>query len=71
MKTSQTFKLRFLMLQLIKQLTIKSLTAASTQKVKHTHQLVMKQILQATLKLVLQGNNSQLQTIARLLVTNK
>ena len=71
MKTSQTFKLRFLMLQLIKQLTIKSLIAASTQKDKHTHQLEMKQILQATLKLVLQGNNSQLQTIARLLVTNK
>ena len=51
----------FLMLKLIKQLTIKSLTAASTQKDKHTNQLEMKQFLQATLKQVLQVNNSQLQ----------
>ena len=70
-KTNKTFKLLFLMLKLIKQLTIKSLTVASIQKVKHTNQLEMKQFLQAIRKQVLQGNNSQLQTIARLLVTNK
>ena len=58
------------MLKLIKQLTIKSLTVASTQKVKHTNQLEMKQFLQAILKQVLQGNNSQPQKIVMLLVTN-
>ena len=51
------------MLQLIKQLTIELLTAATTQKDKHTHQLGMKQFLQALLKQVLQGNNSQPQEI--------
>ena len=70
-KINKTFKPLFLMLKLIKQLTIELLTVASTQKDKHTHQLEMKQFLQAILKQVLQGNNSQLQTIARLLVTNK
>ena len=70
-KTSQTFKLLFLMLQLIKQLTIKSLTAASTKKVKHTHQLEVKQILQATHKQVLQVNNLQLQETVILRGTNK
>ena len=48
----------------------KSLTVASTQKVKHTNQLEMKQFLQAILKQVLQGNNSQPQEIVMLLVTN-
>ena len=69
-KTNKTFKHLFLMLKLIKQLTIKSLTAASTQKDKHTNQLEMKQFLQATLKQVLQVNNSQLQETVMLLVTN-
>ena len=69
-KTNKTFKLLFLMLKLIKQLTIKSLTAASTQKDKHINQLEMKQFLQAILKQVLQGNNSQLQEIVMLPVTN-
>ena len=59
------------MRKLIKQLTIKSLTVASTQKVKHTNQLEMKQFLQAILKPVLQGNNSQLQEIVILRGTNK
>ena len=71
MKINQTFKLLFLMLKLIKQLTIKLLTVASTQKVKHTHRLEMKQFLQAILKLVLQVNNSQLQETVILRVTNK
>ena len=71
MKINQTFKLLFLMRKLIKQLTIKSLTAASTQKDKHTHQLEMKQFLQAILKQVLQGNNSQPQETVMLLVTNQ
>ena len=70
-KTNKTFKLLFLMLKLIKQLTIKSLTAASTQKDKHTNQLEMKQFLQATRKQVLQVNNSQLQETVMLLVTNR
>ena len=70
-KTNKTFKLLFLMRKLIKQLTIKSLTVASTQKVKHTNQLEMKQFLQAILKPVLQGNNSQLQEIVILRGTNK
>ena len=69
-KTNKTFKLLFLMLKLIKQLTIELLTAASTKKVKHTNQLEMKQFLQAILKQVLQGNNSQPQEIVMLLVTN-
>ena len=69
-KTNKTFKLLFLTLKLIKQLIIKSLTVASTQKVKHTNQLEMKQFLQAILKQVLQGNNSQPQEIVMLLVTN-
>ena len=70
-KTNKTFKLLFLMRKLIKQLTIKSLTVASTQKVKHTNQLEMKQFLQAILKPVLQGNNSQLQETVILRGTNK
>ena len=69
-KTNKTFKLLFLILKLIKQLTIKLLTAASTQKVKHTHQLEKKQFLQAILKQVLQGNNTQPQEIVMLPVTN-
>ncbi len=71
MKINQTFKLLFLMRKLIKQLTIKSLTVANTQKVNHTNQLEMKQFLQAIRKQVLQGNNSQPQEIVILLVTNK
>ena len=70
-KTNQTFKLRSLMLQLIKQLIIKKLIAASTQKVNHTNQLEVKQILRAILKKVLLVNNSQLQEIVKSLVTNK
>ena len=70
MKINQTFKLLFLMRKLIKQLTIKSLTVASTQKVNHTNQLEMKQFLQATRKQVLQVNNSQPQETVMLLVTN-
>ena len=70
-KTNKTFKLLFLMRKLIKQLTIKSLTVASTQKVKHTNQLEMKQFLQAIRKQVLQGNNSQPQETVILRGTNK
>ena len=70
-KTNKTFKLLFLMQKPIKQLTIKSLTVANTQKVNHTNQLEMKQFLQAIRKQVLQGNNSQLQETVTLLVTNR
>ena len=71
MKINQTFKLLFLMRKLIKQPTIKLLTVASTQKIKHTHQLEMKQSLQAIRKQVLQVNNSQLQETVILRGTNK
>ena len=68
-KTSQTFKLLFLMQQLIKQLTI-SLSKVALLQVNYTNLLEMKQILQATHKQVLQDNNLQLQTTVISLVTS-
>ena len=68
-KTSQTFKLLFLMQQLIKQLTI-SLSKVTLLQVNYTSLLEMKQILQATHKQVLQDNNLQLQTTVKSLVTS-
>ena len=68
-KTSQTFKLLFLMQQLIKQLTI-SLSKVTLLQVNYTSLLEMKQILQATHKRVLQDNNLQLQTTVISLVTS-
>ena len=68
-KTSQTFKLLFLMQQLIKQLTI-SLSKVTLLQGNFTNLLELKQILQATRKQVLQVNNSQLQATVKSLVTN-
>ena len=69
MKTSQTFKLRFLMQLLSKQLTI-SLSKVTLLQVNFTNLLEVKQIWQAIRKKVLQVNNLQLQTTAISLVTN-
>ena len=68
-KTNKTFKLLFLMQQLIKQLTI-SLSKVTLLQVNYTSLLEMKQILQATHKRVLQDNNLQLQTTVISLVTS-
>ena len=68
-KTNKTFKLLFLMQQLIKQLTI-SLSKVALLQVNYTNLLEMKQILQATHKQVLQDNNLQLQTTVISLVTS-
>ena len=69
MKTSQTFKLRFLMQLLSKQLTI-SLSKVTLLQVNFTNLLEVKQIWQAIRKKVLQVNNLQLQATAISLVTN-
>ena len=69
MKTNQTFKLRFLMLQLIKQLTI-SLSKEVLLQVNYINLLEMKQIWQAIRKKALLVNNLQLQTTVTSQVTN-
>ena len=69
MKTNQTFKLRFLMLQLIKQLTI-SLSKEVLLQVNYINLLEMKQIWQAIRKKALQVNNLQLLATVTSLVTN-
>ena len=69
MKTSQTFKLLFLMQLLSKQLTI-SLSKVTLLQVNFTNLLEVKQIWQAIRKKVLQVNNLQLQATAISLVTN-
>ena len=69
MKTSQTFKLRFLMQLLSKQLTI-SLSKVTLLQVNFTNLLEMKQIWQAIRKKALLVNNLQLQTTVISLVTS-
>ena len=69
MKTSQTFKLRFLMQLLSKQLTI-SLSKVTLLQVNFTNLLEMKLIWQAIRKKALLVNNLQLQTTVISLVTS-